>query len=653
MKLGGDVSCRRRRRRRQEQEQEQQRKQKQHEQHHKQQQPRIFSPDPLFVRFWICLVVIIGLLFHRHPHAWDRRVRHPEYEEDTEWQPRPNNLWRWNDSPPPPPPKKASLNNLTTTTTRPSTRLFQWLFQPPLPVVMGGGMFVLGWSSSTTTTTTIVARRQIAMWTGRRCGSCIHGTTLTTSSFLSSSSSSFSSSSFANRVCVVESLEFGPESRALAHQLELPLWTTEQQQPNEVVDSSNPKHQDSAKTRTISSSSSWEFALTLEPIPFPTTATAKRFEWQEENNQEQQQRQESKRTYALSIQMLEGGRRDDDDHFVMDDGEQPRRGKRKKKKKQQQQEQLPFCVDYCPSSTCLLTRRSSSSSTRTTTTTDLLVKAVGPRKGMFSSLLPKQSPVQQKGQEKEDTHEDGDSGGGAIVYDLTAGFGHDAWILARGGAAQVVMFERNPIVAALVHDALRRLAMQAASITATATIGGDVAAAQRLCQQLSLRIEDGRNLIQWQVASSSRTRETTTTPVLQKHCDIVYLDPMFPPRTKSAMVKKKMRILQRLLESQPSRTANDNDDDDMSQEEKEEDEEASLLDCACQIARHKVVVKRPLHAPPIGGDRHGRNKDPQQDVGVVGRRRQLRQPSYVIKGSTNRWDVYVLPHQEPFNATQQ
>jgi 16S rRNA (guanine1516-N2)-methyltransferase len=100
--------------------------------------------------------------------------------------------------------------------------------------------------------------------------------------------------------------------------------------------------------------------------------------------------------------------------------------------------------------------------------------------------------------------------------------------------------------------------------------------------------------------------------------DVVYLDPMFPPRTKSAAVKKGMQILHGLLDTQQS------DDESTNQRNLEE---SQLLELALQAAKVRVVVKRPIRATPLGGD-----------SSVTPR------PSYDVEGSVNRWDVYVKNH---------
>jgi len=81
--------------------------------------------------------------------------------------------------------------------------------------------------------------------------------------------------------------------------------------------------------------------------------------------------------------------------------------------------------------------------------------------------------------------------------------------------------------------------------------------------------------------------------------DVVYLDPMFPHREKSALVKKEMRVFQALVGA-------DTDADD-------------LLEFAYPLASKRVVVKRPDYAPFLNNQT----------------------PSMQIKTKKNRFDVYV------------
>lgn len=153
----------------------------------------------------------------------------------------------------------------------------------------------------------------------------------------------------------------------------------------------------------------------------------------------------------------------------------------------------------------------------------------------------------------------------ATAHDWTAGLGQDAQVLARH-VPSVTLFERNPIVAALLQDGLRR-----ARVNVDLVVGDS------------------------QECDNRRP-------------DLIYLDPMFPPRTKQASVKKNMQLLHALLDTQDS------------DEEARYQQEARLLDSALDHAIQRVVVKRPSHSEPLGGHT----------------------PSFVVKGAISRWDVYAL-----------
>lgn len=137
------------------------------------------------------------------------------------------------------------------------------------------------------------------------------------------------------------------------------------------------------------------------------------------------------------------------------------------------------------------------------------------------------------------------------VVDATAGLGRDAFVLAALGC-RVRMVERHPVVAALLDDGLRR-GYQDPEI-------GDWLQA-RLCL----------------IYASSLQALSQITP----RPDVVYLDPMYPHREKSALVKKEMRLFQSLVGA-------DSDAD-------------SLLEPARQLAKRRIVVKRPDYAPVLAG----------------------------------------------------
>ncbi|WP_455206532.1 class I SAM-dependent methyltransferase [Kaarinaea lacus] len=165
------------------------------------------------------------------------------------------------------------------------------------------------------------------------------------------------------------------------------------------------------------------------------------------------------------------------------------------------------------------------------------------------------------------------------VVDATAGLGRDAFVLASLGC-HVQMLERHPVIHALLEDGLRRL-----------KLGTDKS--NPLVNALQLIHSDARD---WLSATAQSV-------------DTVYLDPMYPHRTKSALVKKEMRVLRQLV----------GDDLDV----------VSLLETALQIAGQRVVVKRPKTAPVIGP--------------VV--------PSYCIESKNTRYDVYLTRLQEEKSST--
>jgi 16S rRNA (guanine1516-N2)-methyltransferase len=82
--------------------------------------------------------------------------------------------------------------------------------------------------------------------------------------------------------------------------------------------------------------------------------------------------------------------------------------------------------------------------------------------------------------------------------------------------------------------------------------------------------------------------------------DVIYLDPMFPDRQKSADVKKEMAAFHHVVG-------------------KDEDAD-SLLEKALAKANYRVVVKRPRKAPFIN------NKT----------------PSYQLEGKSSRYDIYTI-----------
>ncbi|MBQ4848523.1 class I SAM-dependent methyltransferase [Pseudoalteromonas sp. MMG012] len=155
------------------------------------------------------------------------------------------------------------------------------------------------------------------------------------------------------------------------------------------------------------------------------------------------------------------------------------------------------------------------------------------------------------------------------VLDATAGLGRDAFVLASLGC-QVTLHERHPVVAALLYDGLQR-----------AYQDNDIGS----WMQSNMAMAFG--------SSHDLLASTACQP------DVVYLDPMFPHREKSALVKKEMRVFQTLV-------GDDHDAD-------------GLLDFAYELASKRVVVKRPDYAPFLND----------------------KKPSMQITTKKNRFDVYV------------
>jgi 16S rRNA (guanine1516-N2)-methyltransferase len=166
------------------------------------------------------------------------------------------------------------------------------------------------------------------------------------------------------------------------------------------------------------------------------------------------------------------------------------------------------------------------------------------------------------------------------VFDATAGLGQDAFVLATLGC-EVLAMERSLIVFALLADGVSR-ALKSAS-------GAQLAILQRL------QIMSG-DAVQW-----LRLQAGTVA-------DVIYLDPMFPQRVKSSMVKKEMKYFKSVIGS-------DSDAD-------------ALLAIALEKAKFRVVVKRPRLAPPIAGP----------------------QPALTVEGKSSRYDIYALKSMEVLRA---
>lgn len=158
-----------------------------------------------------------------------------------------------------------------------------------------------------------------------------------------------------------------------------------------------------------------------------------------------------------------------------------------------------------------------------------------------------------------------------LIFDATAGLGKDSFILASLGC-KVILCEQSALIATLLEDGLERAAKDIDY--------------NEIVTRIKLYHGNSIELLP-QIAQ------------LQKP-DVVYLDPMFPHRSKSAKVKKDMRIL-RIV-------AGVDVDSHL------------LLQQSKQNAGSRVVCKRPKIAPELDGP----------------------PPSHSIYTKKHRFDVYLV-----------
>ena len=150
------------------------------------------------------------------------------------------------------------------------------------------------------------------------------------------------------------------------------------------------------------------------------------------------------------------------------------------------------------------------------------------------------------------------AGPGLHVLDATAGWGTDGIALA-GLGCQVRMLESHPLVFAMLHDRLRRSGKRA-----------------------------------WTEWADARARMRSADA---ERYDIVYLDPMFPPRNKTALPARPLRVLREIVAG-------------------EAPDASELLALARGCARSRVVMKQRAHGPEVGD------------------------PDWRVAGRTIRFDVY-------------
>lgn len=153
------------------------------------------------------------------------------------------------------------------------------------------------------------------------------------------------------------------------------------------------------------------------------------------------------------------------------------------------------------------------------------------------------------------------------VFDATAGMGEDSLILAAAGF-DVTLCEYNETIAKLLEDALKR-AMDDKALA-------PVVSRMKLINGDSIKV------------------------MKDIKADVIYLDPMFPERKKSGLIKKKFQLLQGL--------------------ERPCDNENELFEAAINAGPKKIVVKRPAGAPALAD----------------------KKPSYTVPGKVIRYDCYLI-----------
>ena len=156
------------------------------------------------------------------------------------------------------------------------------------------------------------------------------------------------------------------------------------------------------------------------------------------------------------------------------------------------------------------------------------------------------------------------------VVDATAGLGQDAFVLASLGCS-MTLFERSALIHAVLSDGLARASLN------------------EQCSPILGRMQlEAADSLEWLHSANSGS------------ADVIYLDPMFPQRVKSALVKKEMRVFRQLV----------GDDSDA----------PALLEAALSVARYRVVVKRPRKVGSLDGP-----------------------PATTrIEGKSSRYDIYSL-----------
>jgi len=165
------------------------------------------------------------------------------------------------------------------------------------------------------------------------------------------------------------------------------------------------------------------------------------------------------------------------------------------------------------------------------------------------------------------------------IIDATGGWGQDAWVFASL-ECQVIILEKHPVVHLLLANGL-----------STASTDNHT---QLIEKRITLFNQD-------------------STECLKKHtADVIYLDPMYPHRSrKKADSKKGMQFLQALLGPTDESISN------------------ALFDAAAKCKPQRIVVKRPKGADALVSES------------------DIKMQSYSVESPNTRYDIYQsLPSTE-------
>ena len=154
------------------------------------------------------------------------------------------------------------------------------------------------------------------------------------------------------------------------------------------------------------------------------------------------------------------------------------------------------------------------------------------------------------------------------IIDATAGLGRDAFLLASLGS-QVTLIERSDIIHELLADGME----------AARQAGGQH---KDIIERMTLIHGDSIELLP------------------RMHADVVLVDPMHPPRKKSALVKAEMRAIRDIVGF--------------------DEDQRLLVETALAMTAKRVVLKWPAQAAPLAG---------------------LRPASHQIIGKSIRYDVFI------------